>query len=97
MPVIKKTAIVDEPSTEPTEDQTQAPEQGYYLITAREYLVTFPPYQLILYPGTSAVLDQENLDTLAEIHRASLEIKKISKAEYLDIFAKQGKIGWVNK
>jgi hypothetical protein len=79
---------------------TQEPETAdvvkqYYKITSREYLVTFPPYSLILYPGTSAVLTGEHYESLHHLHKQMLDVTEITAQEFTEIFAKQGKVGWV--
>ena len=84
---------IESPETEQPETTPEQPK--FYQVTAREYMVTFPPFTLMLYPGTSAVVTQEQLDQLHPINRAMLDVVEITEQQFIDLFAKQGKIGWV--
>lgn len=81
---------------QPESDQPEPAEQPrFYQVTAREYMVTFPPFTVMLYPGTSAVVTGEQFDQLHPINRAMLDVVEITEQQFVELFAKQGKIGWV--
>jgi hypothetical protein len=80
----KKSATV----TETVEDT-----RVFYKVSAREYLTMLPPFNVTLFPGTSAVIAVDHRDEIPESYHTLLAITEINREEYDKEISNQGILG----
>ncbi len=54
----------------------------FYKVSAREYLTMLPPFNVTLYPGSSAVIAVNSSEEIPASYHTLLDIKEISKDQY---------------
>lgn len=82
--------------TTKTPNKKSAPaetEQVYFRVSTREYLTMLPPFNVTLFPGTSAVIAVDHRDEIPESYHALLAITEINREEYDKEISTQGILG----
>ena len=69
------------------------PEQVYYRVSTREYLTMLPPFNVTLFPGTSAVIAVDSPDEIPDSYHTLLSITEITREEYDKGLESQGILG----
>ena len=65
----------------------------FYKVSAREYLTMLPPFNVTLYPGSSAVIAVNSPEEIPASYHTLLDIQYISKAQYEAELQGQGILG----
>ena len=76
-----------------TVTETVDDNRAFYRVSAREYLTMLPPFNVTLYPGSSAVIAVGSPDEIPTSYHTLLDIAEISKEQYEVEVQAQGILG----
>jgi hypothetical protein len=76
-----------------TTKKSKSPITGFMKISSHEFLFLLAEASLILYPGSYAVINQAEFDSMPEYALNMIKVETISEEVYLENRAKQGLLG----